>query len=233
MTRNVIFISLLLYSSLILGVSHREIAKNYDNPIKIAIADFTLNQKEYWDFDGAQILTSLYDSTYVVVSMHLFERFSTLDLIMMTEKDFGSKSKYLPTDWIEIDNRLFFWNDINKRFIDIIPKLKKYHRLEKCEKNYISNGGVSICYYFCVGDFSKYKVRIYKGDIADKYKCKCRNKPQPVNLSFPINYIETNKDVYKISPKERKDIKKEIKKDKQKIKRERSELKKKVLQGLL
>ena len=98
----------------------------------------------------------------------------------------GSFRGYLPTDYLIIEEKLFYWNDSTKILSkEIVNVLNKYNRIDSTNVNgfqYIPEGAFiiderqkGVDYYICKNDFTNYKKvttsRAYGYYEPPKLKC--------------------------------------------------------------
>lgn len=141
--------------------SHRYMAKKYQDPIHIAIAEFSRNPGRFCTADGAWVIVDDYDSCTLCVTLADF-RISDVSKY----PEYSLKSKYLPSEYLEYRGRLFYWDNGSVPVTqEVIDKLIEYHLINpQNDTTWIRTGETPMVnYYFCKSDYSKYvkRVQIY------------------------------------------------------------------------
>ena len=133
-----------------------------NDPIQIAIQDFSSNCKLYKK--GTAFSVGLYNlkdyKDLVVVRIGKNQR----KMFLKSDVTVGSKGKF-PSSYFEKDGKLFFWRDDDCALSqDVLTVFQRYDLLEK-EKNYedeillinTDDSQKAAHYYFCKDNFTKYK----------------------------------------------------------------------------
>lgn len=114
------------------------------------------------------------DSTYLVSIRNIDDMVFRVDiakglekLLVATEDGVNFSHRALPTSYIELDNKLFYWVDSTQKVTDdLIKMLVKYNRLDTMVINsyiparLIDDSRDAVLYYFCKENLTRYrKVR--------------------------------------------------------------------------
>lgn len=83
----------------------------------------------------------------------------------------------MPTNYIEVNNKLFYWYDANEKDNNIIDKLKEYNLIEYDSEIFeyvVDDKKEGVNYYFCKNNLKNYKKQKTNLPLKNETKFSCK-----------------------------------------------------------
>ncbi|MCC5943524.1 MAG: hypothetical protein JJT94_01210 [Bernardetiaceae bacterium] len=137
---------------------------NPNDAVYNAIIDFVNIEKKYVKQDS---VFSIYveDINKNILSVSIFRKINKVSLF--TKDEINYDYRHFPTNFLEIDGKLFYWKDTTKSVSqEVVDKLYLMSRVDtviyqkKLSERIIDDAQKGVDYYFCKSDLTQYrKVR--------------------------------------------------------------------------